>query len=135
MDVSKLMVIWPNNVDSTRTIKKGRRIPKASGCELKSEWYGRRGRGRGLRRVGGGVGRGGRYSSVVAVPSEPIFVEERDLASPSPSPSPLSFDDVAGWRTHMIARSFAHVSFFFSGRGRGAGGGERWCQSLLGSIK
>lgn len=33
MDVSKLIVIWPNNVDSTRTIKKGRRIPKASGCE------------------------------------------------------------------------------------------------------
>eukprot|EP00903_Cladosiphon_okamuranus_P010560 g9986.t1 len=32
MDVSKLIVIWPNNVDSTRTIKKGRRIPKASGC-------------------------------------------------------------------------------------------------------
>lgn len=33
MDVSKLIVIWPNNVDSTRTIKKGRRIPTASGCE------------------------------------------------------------------------------------------------------
>ena len=33
MDVSKLIVIWPNNVDSTRTIKKGRRIPIASGCE------------------------------------------------------------------------------------------------------
>ena len=33
MDVSKLMVIWPNNIDSTRTIKKGRRIPKASACE------------------------------------------------------------------------------------------------------
>ncbi|CAM9504645.1 unnamed protein product [Laminaria digitata] len=32
MDVSKLMVIWPNNIDSTRTIKKGRRIPKASAC-------------------------------------------------------------------------------------------------------
>lgn len=33
LDVSKLMVIWPNNIDSTRTIKKGRRIPKASACE------------------------------------------------------------------------------------------------------
>ncbi|CAM9286083.1 unnamed protein product [Pylaiella littoralis] len=32
MDVSKLIVIWPNNIDSSRTIKKGRRIPKASGC-------------------------------------------------------------------------------------------------------
>ncbi|CAM9524607.1 unnamed protein product [Ectocarpus sp. 4 AP-2014] len=32
MDVSKLIVIWPNNVDSTKTIKRGRRIPKASGC-------------------------------------------------------------------------------------------------------
>lgn len=34
LDISKLMVIWPNNVDATKTIKKGRRIPKASACEL-----------------------------------------------------------------------------------------------------
>ena len=33
MDVSKLMVIWPNNIDSTKTIKKGRRIPKTSACK------------------------------------------------------------------------------------------------------
>lgn len=40
MDVSKLIVIWPNNVDSTKTIKKGRRIPKASGCERAREGLG-----------------------------------------------------------------------------------------------
>lgn len=39
MDVSKLIVIWPNNVDSTRTIKKGRRIPQASGCEHPNPKY------------------------------------------------------------------------------------------------
>lgn len=33
LDVSRLMVIWPNNLDATKTIKKGRRIPKASACE------------------------------------------------------------------------------------------------------
>lgn len=34
MDVSRLIVIWPNNVDSTKTIKKGRRIAKTSACEF-----------------------------------------------------------------------------------------------------
>ncbi|CAM9922574.1 unnamed protein product [Ascophyllum nodosum] len=32
LDVSRLIIIWPNSVDSTKTIKKGRRIPKASAC-------------------------------------------------------------------------------------------------------
>lgn len=37
MDITRLMVIWPNYVDSTRTIKKGRRIPKASACEFERQ--------------------------------------------------------------------------------------------------